>query len=61
VSRHGLTITHLVDDDGKLFRHFGVPAQPAWTFVEASGQSSRTIGALGESALTARLDQLTTR
>lgn len=58
--RHGLTFPSLRDDDGSLFAHFGVPAQPAWVFVDVDGTVEVSLGALAEPDLTARLDELGT-
>lgn len=40
---------HVVDGDGSLWRRFGVPYQPAWVFIDDSGETSRHIGPLAES------------
>jgi len=45
--RHGLgSMTTVVDDDGTLWPHFGVRAQPAWLFVTPDGEVERVLGEL---------------
>lgn len=60
VERHGLggLFPHLADGSGELWRRFGVSGQPAWVFVDDSGESERIFGALTDEELQARLDQL---
>ena len=50
---------HIVDADGSIWARFGVAAQPAFAFIDDSGEVEVVVGALGEKALTERLDQLT--
>lgn len=58
-TRHGLEeMTTVVDDDGTLWPHFGVRAQPAWLFVRPDGEVERVLGELSPEQLTARLDAL---
>lgn len=59
VDQYGIEFPTLVDDDGSLWRHFGIQGQPAWVFVSESGAVYRTIGAPNESELEAVLDALT--
>lgn len=56
--RHGLTFPSLRDDDGNLFAHFGVPAQPAWVFVAADGTATTHLGAMEPDELRATLTDL---
>ena len=58
VDRHGITFTTLVDDDGSLFAHFGVPAQPAFVFVGADGSVDGMLGSMGDDELSERLEAL---
>lgn len=58
VERHGVSFPTLVDDDGSLFAHFGVPAQPAWVFVSSDGSADRRFGAQPDDELRAALDAL---
>jgi hypothetical protein len=57
VDRHGLEdMPQAVDDDGELWRRFGVRAQPAWVFVAPDGSSETVLGALYDDALFDRID-----
>jgi hypothetical protein len=57
VDRHGLGgMPQAVDDDGELWRRFGVRAQPAWVLVAPDGSSETVFGALYDDALFARID-----
>ena len=49
---------HLADPSGDLWARFEVPYQPAWVFVDDSGEVTRNIGALSEEELRARLEEL---
>jgi peroxiredoxin len=51
VDQYGIEFTTLVDDDGALWRRFGVTGQPAWVFVTADGLARRVLGAPSESEL----------
>ncbi|HSK25223.1 MAG TPA: hypothetical protein VK906_18695 [Egicoccus sp.] len=58
-TRHGLgSMTTVVDDDGTLWPHFGVRAQPAWLFVTPDGDVDRVLGELSREQLRERLDAL---
>jgi peroxiredoxin len=58
VDEYGIEFPTLPDEDGSLWRHFGVSGQPTWVFVAASGQTHRVIGAPNESEVEAILDAL---
>lgn len=58
VDRYGIEFPTLIDDDGSLWRHFGVPGQPAWVFVLPDASARRVLGAPSESELEAILDAL---
>jgi hypothetical protein len=58
VDRHGLTFPQINDQDGSIFAHFGIPAQPAWIFVDRSGASSGGPGELSPKELDAALSKL---
>lgn len=49
---------HVNDADQRLFAHFGVPYQPAWVFVDPSGDMVRVLGAIPEPELESILDDL---
>lgn len=59
VDRHGLGfVPHAVDADGTLWSGFGVRAQPAWVFIDRSGDQTIVFGPLSTADLEARLDAL---
>ncbi len=58
VNQYGIEFPNLVDDDGSLWRRFGVPGQPAWVFVSASGEVRRVLGAPSERELELILENL---
>lgn len=59
VDEHGLgDMTTLVDDDGSLWRRYGVLYQPAWVLVGTDGQIDVVAGALFGDRLHQRLDAL---
>lgn len=45
----------MLDMNGELYEHFGVPAQPAWVFVTAAGVTKRHFGAMEPAELEAAL------
>ena len=49
---------HAADVDGVLWDRFGVPYQPAWVFIDSSGQAVRVFGALPEQDLISILEDL---
>ena len=58
VDRYHLTFATAVDGDGTLYAFFGVPAQPAWIFVDRAGLPHTHLGPLEPGELTAELDKL---
>lgn len=50
--------THLADDDGSLWRRFGVTYQPAYAFISPDGVVEVLVGALGAAELTERAEAL---
>lgn len=51
-------LQHIVDDDGSIWTGFGVAAQPAFAFVDDSGEVEVFVGALGKEALLERMREL---
>lgn len=49
---------HAVDEGGDLWRHFGVPYQPAWVLLDDTGEVTQHIGTLGEAELEQMLDRM---
>lgn len=59
VDTHGLgSMVTLVDDDGALWRRYGVLYQPAWVFIGTDGEIDTVGGALSGPRLHERLDAL---
>ncbi len=48
-----------MDDNGDVWREFGIRTQPAFIFIDDDGTLDTHVGALGLSALQERLDALT--
>jgi len=51
-------LDHIVDGDGAIWSQFGVAAQPAFAFIDNSGEVEVFVGALGSEALTERMQAL---
>lgn len=51
-------LAHVVDDDGSIWSSFDVAAQPAFAFIDDSGEVEVFVGALGREALTERMQTL---
>ncbi len=49
---------HIADVDGTVWTDFGVTSQPAFVFIDDDGTSEVLISALGEEALTGRVEAL---
>ena len=49
---------HLVDEDGTLWNRFGVVSQPAFVFIDRSGDSETFAGSLGGEELREVVDDL---
>lgn len=50
---------HVVDETGSIWAEYGIVSQPSFVFVDAGGESTTHLGALGVDGLSQRLDQLT--
>lgn len=58
-SETGVTgFPHLADLDSSIWSHFGVPYQPSYVFVDASGNSTLSVGSRSISELEAELREL---
>lgn len=51
-------LTHLADVDGTIWSAFGIYAQPAFAFIDDTGEVEVFVGGLDAYALAARVDQL---
>jgi hypothetical protein len=58
VSEYDLRFPQAVDEDGTLWTHFGVAYQPAWVFIDDSGESSLVPYELSRAELQRKLDGL---
>jgi thiol-disulfide isomerase/thioredoxin len=52
------SLTHVVDADGSIWSQYGVFAQPAYAFIDDGGEVEVFVGAMGEEALTERMNAL---
>jgi hypothetical protein len=50
---------HIVDETGAIWANFEIVSQPSFIFLDASGESTSYLGALGVDGLSERLDALT--
>lgn len=46
IAKHGLTFPSVDDQRGEVFASFGVTGQPAWVFLDDSGDGKRVLGSL---------------
>ena len=51
-------LPHVVDGDGAIWQAYGVSTQPSFAFVDDDGRIEVVVGALGEAALTERMEAL---
>ncbi|HJR97341.1 MAG TPA: hypothetical protein VJ979_05495 [Actinomycetota bacterium] len=58
VDEFGLEFDQAVTEDGSLWAHFGVAYQPAWVFVDDSGESTLVPAELPRAELERTLDEL---
>jgi hypothetical protein len=49
---------HIFDSDGKIWVSYGIATQPAWIFIDSSGNTERIFGALGKAGLDSRVQDL---
>ncbi len=49
---------HAVDQDGSLWRTYGITTQPSFIFIDDSGDTTTHLGALGLEGLSERLEAL---
>ncbi len=59
VDRRQLTFPKLSDPDGELYEHFGIVAQPAFIVIAPDGDTTRSLGAVGEDELNQTLADVT--
>jgi hypothetical protein len=50
---------HVVDESGAIWANFEIVSQPSFIFLDASGEATSYLGALGVDGLSERLDALT--
>ena len=58
VAQYGISFPTVVDQEGAVFARFGVPYQPAWTFISRDGTFDTSLGALSDTELADRLSAL---
>ncbi len=59
VAQYGISFPTVVDQEGAVFARYGVPYQPAWTFISRDGTFDTSIGAMSDDELAERLAALT--
>lgn len=52
------SLPHIVDTEGTIWSAFGVAAQPAFAFIDDSGEVEVFVGTLGAEGLTERMEAL---
>lgn len=52
-------MVQVVDDDGAIWRRYGIAYQPAWVFIGPEGDLDVVAGALHGDRLFARLEEMT--
>ena len=52
------SLRHVVDEDGAIWRDYGIIGQPAFAFVDDDGAAEVFVGGLGYEQLTARMQEL---
>jgi hypothetical protein len=50
---------HIVDETGAIWANFEIVSQPSFIFLDASGELTSYLGALGVDGLSEHLDSLT--
>lgn len=58
VAQYGISFPTVIDQEGSVFARFGVPYQPAWTFISRDGTFDTSLGALSDAELADRLSAL---
>lgn len=58
VARYGISFPTVVDQEGAVFARYGVPFQPAWTFISRDGTFDTSLGAMSDDELGERLATL---
>ena len=49
---------HLFDSDGDIWSRYGVSTQPAWGFIDTTGETIRYFGSLGKTSLQEKVEDL---
>ena len=48
----------MFDEQGDIWRQYKISSQPAWIFIDTNGNQERVIGALNESEIRTKLENL---
>ena len=51
-------LPHVFDEQGEIWRQYKISSQPAWIFIDTNGNQERVIGALNESEIRTKLENL---
>ena len=51
-------LPHVFDEGGDIWRQYRISSQPAWIFIDSNGNQERVIGALSDSEIRTKLEDL---
>ena len=51
-------LPHVFDEQGDIWRQYKISSQPAWIFTDSNGNQERVIGALSDSEIRKKLEDL---
>ena len=59
IERYSVTgLPHVFDEQGDIWRQYKISSQPAWIFTDSNGNQERVIGALSDSEIRKKLEDL---
>ncbi len=59
IERYSVTgLPHVFDEQGDVWRQYKISSQPAWVFTDSNGNQERVIGALSDSEIRKKLEDL---
>ena len=60
VSEYGVSaLDHIADESGSIWADYGVTSQPAFVFIDATGEAETIISSLGPEGLAEKIADLT--
>ena len=51
-------LPHVFDEQGDIWRQYKISSQPAWIFIDTNGKQERVVGALSDSEIRTKLEDL---